>query len=363
MKNFYYTIIVVFIVAACGRKMNEARPERKDIVETVFASGVLEPDHKYNLTAQTDGYLTELNFDNGDTVKSGQVLAVIDNRNNAIGAGTAEKLLGIAAANADPEGPSLKQAQQNADLLRIKMQQDSVQNERYKNLLATASVSKLEAENVRLAYLSSRTTYLNALENYKLMKQQTEQQLISQRSQRDISSVAGDYNSLKAVIGGRIYKRMKEKGDFVRRGDVIAVIGDPSVMFAKLSVDEANIGKIKTGNEAIVELNTERDKRYEGTVSEIYPAFDEATQSFFCKVKFKTRPALRISGTQLQANITVGEKKGVLVIPRTYLNYGNKVTVKEKGEVVVKTGFISDELVEIVQGLDEKDILLTDKLK
>ena len=54
----------------------------KDIIETVFASGTLEPEGKYNLTAQSDGYLVAVKFKEGDMVKTNDVLAVVDNQPN-----------------------------------------------------------------------------------------------------------------------------------------------------------------------------------------------------------------------------------------------------------------------------------------
>jgi RND family efflux transporter MFP subunit len=354
---------LIFTIVSCGKKTLEGKPERKDITETVFASGTLEPENKYNLTAQSDGYITEIRFTEGDIVKTGQVLAMIDNKSTDINASSAESLLNLAAQNASAEGPTLKQALQNVQLLKDHSDQDSLQYSRYQKLFQSNSVSKLELENSKLLSETSKTNYVNALQNYRLAKQQTEQQLILQRSQRDVSSVSSDFNSVKAVVGGKIYKKLKMVGDFVRRGDILAVIGDPDSLFSKLSVDETNIAKIKVGQKVIIQLNTLKDKNYNGTISEIYPAFDEQTQSFFCKVIFDPAPDFKISGTQLQANIIVDEKKNVLVIPRAFLGFGNKVTVKDKGEVEVETGFISNDLVEIVKGLDDNAIIISDKVK
>jgi multidrug efflux pump subunit AcrA (membrane-fusion protein) len=362
-KSLFIITGSVLLFSSCGKKTNETKPVRMDITETVFASGTLEPEGKYNLTAQTEGYITELKFDNGDTVKAEQVLAMIDNRTNSINAEGAEGLLRIAGVNASLNGPTLKQAEQNSDLLREKYLQDSLQQQRYSRLLQSGSVSKLEYENVQLAFNSSKTNYLNALQNLRLMKQQTEQQLILQKTQAGVSSVNSDYNSIKAVVKGKVYRRLKEVGDYIRRGDVIAVIGSEAELFAKLSVDESNISKIKVGQEVLVQLNTGKEKNYSGTVSEILPYFDEPAQSFYCKVKFKDEPVLKISGTQLQANIIIGTKNKALVIPKTFLGYGSMVNVKGKGLVKVSTGFISGEWVEIKDGLTEENTILADQLK
>jgi HlyD family secretion protein len=363
MKNLLYILTCGVIFLSCGKKTNETTPVRKDISEAVFASGILEPENKYNLIAQSEGYIVELKFDNGDMVKKGQLLAIIDNKTNEINAQSAEHLLGLAGQNASPEGPTLKQAQASLQLLKEKFGQDSIQYLRYQKLFQSNSVSKLELETAKLAYESSKTNYNNASQNYRFLKQQTEQQLVIQRSQRDVSSVTGGYNEIKAVLSGKVYRKFKEAGEYVRKGDIIATIGNADTLHANLNVDENNITKIRVGQEVLIQLNVNSQKTYKAKVSEIVPSFDEATQSFICKAQFTDKLDFNIAGTQLQANIIVAEKKNALVIPKLFLGYGNKVKTKSKGEVVIKPGFISGEWVEVVEGLNENETIISDQAK
>ena len=363
MKNINIILLLVLALFSCGKKTNETKPIRKDITETVFASGTFEPENKYNLIAQSEGYIIDLKFKNGDEVKEGQLLAVIDNKTNVINASSSENLTGLAAQNASIEGPTLKQAQANLKLLQEKFEQDSLQLSRYQKLIQSNSVSKLELENVKLTFENSKTNYINAGQNFKLLKQQTEQQLIIQKSQRDVSSVSNDNNQVKAVLAGKIYKKVKEIGDYVRKGDIIAVIGNAGDLYARLSIDENNISKIKLGQEVVVQLNVDKEKTYKAELSEIIPSFDETTQSFICKAKFKEEISFNISGTQLQANITINNKKNALVIPKTYFGYGNIVRTKDQGNVVIKPGFVSSEWVEVLSGLDENTTIISDIVK
>jgi multidrug efflux pump subunit AcrA (membrane-fusion protein) len=354
---------MAFTLLSCGKKTNETKPEKRDVTETVFASGTLEPDHKYNLIAQSEGYILDLKFNNGDEVKADQVLAIIDNKANAINASSSENLAGIAAQNASNEGPTLKQAQANLQLLRDKFEQDSLQYNRYQKLFQSNSVSKLELENMKLAYENSKTNFSNSSQNFRLLKQQTEQQLIIQKTQRDVSGISNDNNIVKAVLAGKVYKKVKDVGDYVRRGDIIAVIGNSDALYAKLNIDENNISKIKLQQQVIVELNVDKEKTYKAEISEIIPTFDEQTQSFVCKARFADPINFNIAGTQLQANIIIDNKKNALVIPKVFLGYGNVVKTKEKGDVVIKPGFISGEWVEVLSGLDENTTIINDKVK
>jgi multidrug efflux pump subunit AcrA (membrane-fusion protein) len=355
-------IVLATLLHSCGPSANETKPVRKNITESVFASGVLVPEDQYDLTPLNDGYIVKLNFTEGDTVRQGQDLAVIENRQNVIGSESAEKLLAIAKENTLPTAPELKQADVNINLAKLKLKQDELQEQRYKKLLESNSVSKLEYENAKLAMDNSKANLDALQESYKQLKSQAEQQLIAQKNQTDINKLLTGYSILKAVVGGKVYKKMKETGDYIKKGDIIAEIGAPSSLYAKLSVDENNISKVKVGLGVIIQLNTEPNKFLKGIITEIYPAFDEQTQSFYCKAKLDDNLDFKVAGTQLQANIIIGEKQNALVIPREYMSYGNKVKTKGKGDVTIIPGFISSEWVEIDSGLDENTTIVKPKL-
>jgi multidrug efflux pump subunit AcrA (membrane-fusion protein) len=349
------------LLGSCENKSNETKPIRKTITETVFASGILVPENQYNLTAQNEGNLVKLDFIEGDTVKTGDILAIIENKQYAYNAQSADALLSIAKENISPKAPALKQAETNIQLAQIRLNQDQVQFDRYKKLYDENSVSRLDYENALLTLQNSKSNLASQQENYNLLKQQADQQLITQKSLKGVNSSIFQNNTIRAILGGKIYEKKKQLGDYVKKGDAIAVIGDPDNLYAKLSIDETNISKIKLGQKVIVQLNTDKDKNYNGIVSEIYPAFDDQSQSFYCKVTFTDPMPFRISGTQLQANVIINEKDSMLVIPRNYLDYGNKVNVKDKGTVVVETGFISTDWVEIKKGIDENTTIILDK--
>jgi len=160
-------------------------------------------------------------------------------------------------------------------------------------------------------------------------------------------------------VSGTVIKKLKSKGDYVRKGDIIATIADDQKVEAVLNVDENNIGKIKVGQTVYVKLNTDKNKVYNGKISEILSAFNEQTQSFICKVTFDNTLNASLFGTQLEANILVGEKKDALLIPRELMGYGNKVNVKGKEQpVIIKSGIVSTDYVEVLSGITKDDILL-----
>ncbi len=349
------------LLAGCGKKYSQTKPEIKDITETVFASGVLVPENQYYLTAQTEGYLIEVNFKEGDIVEKNELLAVIDNQTSVANLTGSNQLLHIAKTNLSPDAPTFKQLEININAAKEKMLQDSLQYQRYKQLYASKSVSKLEFETIGLTYENSNANYLALLENFRLQKQLAEQQYVTQKIQSDVNNVSAGNNKLRAIIEGKVYKKLKQLGDYVKRGDVIAIIGSPVNLYAELSIDEANISKIKLNQPTLIQLNTDKTKIYNAIISEIYPSFNIETQSFLCKATFTDSLDFLISGTQIQANIIIAQKKDVLVIPRKYLDFGNTVMLKNGDKISIETGFISNDWVEIINGLDTNTVIKAEK--
>ncbi len=351
------------LMASCGRKSAETKPIRKDVTETVFASGVLEAKNTYTLKAQTDGYLSAINFEEGDIVKTGSILAIVDNKESGFNNESAKELYQIAKSNLKDDAPALLQAENAIRLNKQKLEQDSIQYQRYKKLFDSNSVSKLDFENSALQFKTSRTNYESSLENYKQLKQQAKQLVISNKAANEVNNIVLSKNQIKAIKSGKVYKKYKQIGDYVARGESIALIGEPENIYAKVNVDEGNIGKVKIGQEALVQLNINKDKTYRGKISEINPSFDESSQSFICKIYFSEALDFTIVNTQLQSNIIVETTKNALLIPRNYIDFGGNVQIKGKdGKTRIITKFVSSEWVQVLNGIDENTVLFTENV-
>jgi multidrug efflux pump subunit AcrA (membrane-fusion protein) len=362
MKNLIIIAVILGIVS-CGKKTEETKPIRKDVTETVFASGILEAKGTYYLTAQVEGYLVNINFEEGDLVTEGKVLAVIDNKESSFNTQSANELYQLAQSNTQANAPALAQAKTSIDIAKQKMEQDALQEQRYKKLLESNSIARVEYENISLSYQTSKSNYESALENYRRIQKDAQQQLINNKVSRDVNTVVLGKNQIKAVVAGKVYKKNKQIGDFVRKGDVIATIGDAQNIYARINIDESNISKIKIGQEAVIQLNTQKNKNYMGVVTEIYPSFDEASQSFIAKIAFKDSLDFRIINTQLQTNIMVGFQKNALLIPRNYIDFGGFVQIKgQKEKLKVKTQIVSSDWVQVLGGIDENTVLITENI-
>ncbi|MBP6755823.1 MAG: HlyD family efflux transporter periplasmic adaptor subunit [Bacteroidia bacterium] len=361
MKKIFIILTAAFF-SSCN-KDKEITLISQDIKELVFASGQLEWDDSYNLTAQTDGVLQNANFEIGNNVTRGKILAIIDNKTNQINSQTAQEQLVISNENTTDNSPQIQQLKQNIQFAENKYNQDKLQVERYKKLYETQSIAKIELENIQLN-ASNSLSNLNALKKQILqIRQQAKQQQINAKGQVLNNQVIKNYNSIVVTESGTIIKKLKNNGDYVRKGEIIATIANAQKVEAVLNVDENSIGKVKLGQTVFIQLNTNKNETFNGKITEILAAFDEKTQSFICKVTFDKTFDNSLFGTQLEANILVGEKKNALLVPRNYVGFGNKVNVKGKVEyVIIKTGIISTEYVEVLEGIEKSDVILPLKL-
>ena len=163
--KFIAVIILSAGLFSCSKK-EETQPIVKDIKELVFASGSLEWEDSYKLTAQTEGVLSNIDFEIGDTVRKGVILAKIDNPTNMVNTETAKEQLKITLENLTSNSPALQQLEQNIQFAETKYKQDLLQAERYQRLYKSQSVAKSEVEKFELAAESSLITTTSTTKLY-----------------------------------------------------------------------------------------------------------------------------------------------------------------------------------------------------
>lgn len=355
MKYSIHFLTLILLLSGCKGEP-ETHPVVQDIKELVFASGQIEWKDGYNLVAQTEGILTDLRLEVGDEVATGQRVGNIQNAANNENLQTAEQQLAIARQNTLP---LQQQIVQNIGFAEQKYKQDKIQADRYERLYSKQSVSKQEFESMKLAAENS-LSQLNALKDQlESAKLQNRQSVVTAQNQKANSQILKSYNEVQIAERGKVIKKLKTRGDFVKRGDVIATIANKQDTEIILNVDESSIARVQVGQVVFVRLNTEKEKTQNAKISEILSAFDETSQSFICKARFEDNSFLPLYGTQLEANILVGEKKNALLLPRNLVGFGNTVRVKGKEEkVILKTGIVSTNYVEVLGGITKDDILL-----
>jgi len=366
MKRTHIAIVIFIMlyITGCAPKYDETNPKIAPVTEAVFASGSIEPQDAYMLNSFYDGYLAKSFVTENDVIHTGQVLFRLDNKQPLVQVNQAKNNLDIARQNASGSSPALLQIKAQIDAARAKLQNDSVNLIRYQKLYTTNSVSKQDYDNAKLNYESSLSSYTATVENYHSTQLKVKQDLDNSVAQLQSAEASDQYYELMAVADGRVYQIFKKQGDLVKKGEQVAQLGNKDSLVITLDIDENTIKKIAFGQKVLVELNTQKNTTYEASISKIYPHFDDKTQSYKVEAKFiKQVPGL-IAGTQLQANIITATKDKAMLIPHTYLIGNNAVLVDKNGKhdtVRIVTGIVSDEWIEVLQGLSIEDKILKQK--
>ena len=360
----YAAIAALLTLGACKPKFEETTPKMGPVTEAVFASGSIEPKDAYTLTSLSDGFIIKALVSENDVVHDRQLLFQLDSRQQNTQVKIAQNNVEFARLNAANNSPTLLQIKAQIDAAKLKMQADSVNLSRYEHLYTTNSVSKQDLDNARVNYQSSLSSYKSNSENYRVTAEKVRQDLANTQSQLTNAEAGNQYYNLQAIGAGKVYQIFKKQGDLVRKGDQVAQIGNPDSIVINLNVDESTIGKVKLGQQVLIELNTEKNKTYEAHITKIYPHFSESAQSYKVEARFtKEMPGI-ISGTQLQANIITNKKDNALLIPHIYLVGADKVLVKKDKKidtVHIVTGINSFDWIEVLSGVGANDIIVKQK--
>lgn len=350
---------LLLLFTSCKQKKEElASPVEAPITEAIFATGHIEADGQFTLTAMSDGYLKDVKVLEGDNVSPSEILFVQDNTIAAIQQQTSTENLHISEQQATSASAVLQQLQAQLNTANDKLQNDKTQLARMQRLHATSSVAKIELDNAQLSYNNSLNSVSSIQYNIAAAKQSLQQAIVNNRGQQLTAIANNSYLTIKSPGNYKVYTVIKRKGELVRKGEAVAVLGNPDSFKIVLHIDESSIAKVQLQQKVLIELNTQKGKIYTGHVSKIYPAFDVSNQAYTVEAIFDTADTSIINGSLLQANIIVAAKRKTMLIPRSCLTADGKVLLKTGNKtdtVSIKTGIVSNEWVEVSAGLKTTD--------
>lgn len=356
-KNIFSLAIVLMLILTSCQEEKGLHPAKKNIEDAVFASGYTEQENGYTVSAKVEGIILSLPVNEGDSVSTNKVIAIIENdvQNNQLQDAVA--VYKDALENASTDSPQLQSIQLQIDQAKQQLEFDHENYLRNKELWDKKSVSQLDFEKAELQYKASQSNLSALQKQYQEVRNalqlSVERSLVQVNTQR---SLLNDYE-LTTGQSGKVIKVFKKQGELARRGEVIAKIGSGKYII-RLFVSEDDITKINIGDPAAVNINTYPDQTFMAAITKIYPAFDETEQSYIVEAEFKQYPQKMFSGTQLQANIETGNRKDVLVIPTDYVYRGNFVKLQHGEEKQIKTGSKNREWTEVISGLTEEDVIV-----
>ncbi|MFO0506348.1 MAG: efflux RND transporter periplasmic adaptor subunit, partial [Chryseotalea sp.] len=156
----------------------------------------------------------------------------------------------------------------------------------------------------------------------------------------------------------------KEKGEWVRRGESVAIIGQANSFFLTLQIDEIDINKVKVGQNILVKADAFPDKIFKARLAKIYPLVDVRQQALQVDAELIDALPQSFSGLAVEANIIIRENAKALTVPTQAILPGDSVWVEEKGKPLKKkvlTGIRTFDEVEIVNGVDSQTVVLIKK--
>ncbi|HPW63057.1 MAG TPA: efflux RND transporter periplasmic adaptor subunit [Cyclobacteriaceae bacterium] len=351
-------ILLILILAGCSKSTRTIQPSVKPLMEAVYASGFVVSEQEYQVFSQADGTLKQVVVKEGEEVKRGQPIVIVESVQQSTRYTMAKESYEQAVKNKVPVMAELDATLQSA---RSKMQFDSINFVRYGNLLRSNATSRVDYDRAEIQYKNSRNDFLT-IKN-RLIKTQNDLDLAIQNSynQLKISEEESANYILRSDIDGMVFKIMKEKGELVRRSEVVAVVGMPDNFYLKLTVDELDIQRVKEGQEVAVKIDAYPDKIYRGSVSKVYPLVDTRQQSLRVDVILMEKLPGLFSGLAVEANIIIRQKENALVIPKQSILPGDSVLISTSaGEKKVKImrGIETLDETEVISGLDVNSKLI-----
>ncbi len=254
-------------------KVATEKAAKRTIIETVNASGKIYPEIEVKISPDISGQITELNVQEGDTVKKGQVLARIfadiyslQKQDAASKVNQSEAVVANGQASMEALKATLDQAKQNLD--------------RNKTLFDQKVISKSELE-------SFQTTYRTALANYNAGQQNIKSlQATLKSSETGLSMANKDLTktTLIAPMNGIITSLKVKKGERVAGnsfalGTEMMTVSDMSVIEARVEVGENDIVKVNVGDSADVEVDAYNNRKFKGIVTKISSSNTTTTTS------------------------------------------------------------------------------------
>ena len=354
MNKTIKIVIIVFIIFAAlisaklalrasakainnGHVVRLENPQIGELIEYVSAPGEIEPKTKVELSAKVSARIIEMPYEEGDFVTKGDpdadppipasVLVRLDAKDLESQLRSAEASLEGQTAQLEVEKSRI--ASQKATLvgLEARLEQSKRDYERQKGLAESQDISLAVYEQAELALNELQSQY----ESSKHSLNSAELGLIVLQHNLDAAkervTEAKDnltYTTITSPIDGVIIRKNAEVGEMViygtmnNPGTVIVEVADLSKMLVVAQVDEADIAKVKVGQNAIVEVDAFPDKEFKGFVNSValsHTSSANGTKYFQTEILLDAVEEKLYSGLTAHVEIETRKHSDVLMLP------------------------------------------------
>ncbi|RMF94994.1 MAG: efflux RND transporter periplasmic adaptor subunit [Candidatus Schekmanbacteria bacterium] len=340
---------------------------RGKIIQKVTATGTVNPKALVIIGSQVSGKVSEIYVDYNSRVKKGQLLAKIDPQ--------------LFQARVDQARYNLRLAKNNLEKNEVLLRDAELKLKRIKALNEAGFASDQELDSAQNAYDS-------ALAQVEVSRAQVEQQ----KANLEEAETNLKYTNIISPVDGIIVSRNVDVGQTIvaslQTPTLFLAAKDLSVMQIETNVDEADIGRVKVGEDVEFTVDAYPDRVFNGKVSQIRisPQTVQNVVTYVVIIDVDNSDLILKPGMTANVNITTGVKDNVLRIPNAALRFMPReekekmrrnenykkyisrgvwklVSEREIKRVEVKTGISNSQYTELVEGeISEGDKLVIDAI-
>jgi len=272
------------------RNVSVLPAQRAEVPDLLEAVGTVRAAETSQLASQMMGNIVELRAHEGDRVRRGQVLAVIDD---------AQARAAVDRATAAESAAEKEVAASDSDLA---LAQTTLN--RYQNLYDKKSVSPQEFDEVKARYQTALA--------HRDMKRAGQTQAKAALAQAHTSF---SYTRILAPFDGVVTERKADPGTLASPGLPIFTVEGLGHYRLEATVNENDLRYVRMGEQVPVVVDALEPSKLEGKVAQIVPAADPGSRSFLAKIDLPADAQLR-SGLFGRAQFSRG-KRSSLLIPQT----------------------------------------------
>jgi multidrug efflux pump subunit AcrA (membrane-fusion protein) len=351
--------------------LETAKVTRGDIRGVIVETGIIKPQvgAVVKIGARATGTIVEMKVKIGDRVKSGQLIALIDDR---------EILQSIEQQEASLEAAQNTLAQieqtypQRIREAKANLEYAKINYDREKELLKHEYTTQDAVDRAKSQFEAAEATW-------KRLQSEYETQLkIAQANVEDITAQLKQdrtrltYTRIYSPMDGVVSDVTAQEGETIVAGLQVAnlvTVLDPTLLEMWIYVDETDIGKVKIGQQVEYYVDTFPEKLFHGTIEKIYPqpVVKENIVYYLAIVKVSKEDTSFLKPEMTtHVKIIFEEKKDILTAPNAAVKFekGTQIAYKVIGpgkveKVEIKTGIRGEDYTEIISGVNEGDILAT----
>jgi HlyD family secretion protein len=326
---------------------------RGEVVAEVMGTGTLEARVKATISPKISGLLTEVLVDQRDPVRSGQILARLDDRDLKHQVEAAEASVEAARAGVDRVTADRKRAGASLD-------QAKIEYDRLERLRRQEAAEKIEweraTEALRVAEANVGSADAAIVEGRK--------QVIAADKNLDFYRARLTDTILRAPFDGLIVRRYLDPGNIAVPGAAVLSLISTAELWISAWVDETEMAGLAPGQKARIVFRSEPDRSYRGRVARLGLDVDRETREFLVDVRVEELPKNWGTGMRAEVYIETGRKRDVPALPTSRLIWRDGrpgVFVAARGRAVwraLKIGLTGQEAVELVDGLKPGDIFI-----